>query len=601
MAFDLGSVVAKIDADISGFKKGMAEADHAAGGFSSRLQTLGDGISNFGRQASIMAGVVATGLGVTAKLALDSAAKFEQYQIAYTTLLKDEKKAAAAIAQIEQDAAKTPFELAPLVMANQRLISAGISAQDARKDILNLGDAISATGGGGAELERLSTNLQQIKAVGKASALDIKQFAFAGINVYDMLAKSTGKTVAEVREMDVTYEVLSKSFEMAAGKGGLFHEAMLKQSKTFNGLISTFKDVVSLGLKDILMDSGMFDALRNGLAALIPLLENKIVPAIVGFFDELKKGHDSTNQFVQIIMKVVDIFMVFVGWVQENQELVITFLKGLAVAFGALLIVGTIAAAIALLTNPLVLVALAIAALYTAWSTNFLGIRDIVTAVVTEIVNFWTNYLYPAISAMVTYFMSQWQYLRLQIEGVWKIIIGIIQIAWAIIYGLIKIGLALLTGDWRAAWDAVVQMVSTAWSGVKNIFEGIISFIKGWGGQLLSNLTKPFRDAWDEISKIVDKIKGALDFTKRHSPSVLDIVKNGVGKVNDALGELSWGGTMNANAAGVAVSSGGNQANTNIVQISLDGAMIADAYGAGQMAEILGDQIIKRLQNQVRV
>ena len=633
MAFDVGSAVAKIKADLSNFKQGIAEARNEADGLGNTMSRVGSGVADFGKQAAVLAGVVGGGLALTAKIGLDSAAKFEQYQIAYTTLLKDQKKASEAIAQIQKDAAKTPFELAPLVMANQRLISAGISAQDARKDILNLGDAISATGGGNAELERLSTNLQQIKAVGKASALDIKQFAFAGINVYEMLAQSTGKTVAEVREMDVSYEVLSKAFEKAAGKGGMFHEAMLKQSTTLNGLMSTLKDVVSLGLKDILMDSGIFDAIRNGVASVIPFLENTAVPAIVRFFRVIAGGIDllrgvmsgqdlmaEVREFISYFMggempgedhPAVKFFYMFSGalqalgnWIAENQGLVITFLKGLGIALGVLLVIGTITALVTALMNPLVLVALGIAALYTAWETNFLGLKDITTAVFNAIMEVINNFVIPTINAFKEFITQNWTTIQTITMAIWDMISGYFKLWWAIVSGIFKIALALLKGDWGAAWDAVVEMITNAWEAIKQIFNGVINFIKGWGGILLSQLIRPILDAWNKISELVNKIKDALDFTKRHSPSVVDIVQKGVRLVNRAFDDLPINMPNLTPATGMGASMIGGTGNgglTNLtLQINMDGAIISDDFGAQRIAEKVGDSIVKKLQQNIR-
>lgn len=46
----------------------------------------------------------------------------------------------------------------------------------------------------------MAQNLQQIKNAGKATAADIKQFAYAGIDVYGILADYTGKSTAEVQK-----------------------------------------------------------------------------------------------------------------------------------------------------------------------------------------------------------------------------------------------------------------------------------------------------------------------------------------------------------------------------------------------------------------
>ena len=127
---------------------------------------------------------------------------------ALTTALGSTEKAAAAIEQIKADAAATPYDVSSLVQANQFLISTGESAESARATIMALTDAVSATGGGNAELQRMAQNLQQIKNAGQATALDIKQFAYAGIDIYGVLADYTGKAVDEVKDMHI-YELLN--------------------------------------------------------------------------------------------------------------------------------------------------------------------------------------------------------------------------------------------------------------------------------------------------------------------------------------------------------------------------------------------------------
>lgn len=115
-------------------------------------------------------------------------AQIQTYRTGLTNMLGDAEKANVALENIKQDAARTPFDTASLVKANQYLIGAGENAEYSRKTILALGDAVSATGGTSVELERMAQNLQQVANVGKASSVDIKQFAFAGINIYQVLA-----------------------------------------------------------------------------------------------------------------------------------------------------------------------------------------------------------------------------------------------------------------------------------------------------------------------------------------------------------------------------------------------------------------------------
>lgn len=178
--------------------------------------------------------VVSTGVQYNAQL--------EQYQTALTNMLGSEAEAVALLDEIKQDAAKTPFDTAGLVKANELLISTGIDAESSRRTILALGDAVSATGGGNDELSRMAQNLQQIQNAGKATSADIKQFAYAGIDVYGILADYTGKTAEEVQKMTVTYDLLSNALISAADEGGRYFNSMSTQSETLNGQWSTLKD-----------------------------------------------------------------------------------------------------------------------------------------------------------------------------------------------------------------------------------------------------------------------------------------------------------------------------------------------------------------------
>lgn len=162
-------------------------------------------------------------------------AQLESYTTGFTNMLGSAEAAQQAIAAIQEDAARTPLNVASLTQANQLLISAGENANYSRKVIMALGDAVYAAGGGNAELSRMAANLQQIANVGKASAIDIKQFAYAGINVYQVLADYTGKSVQEVQKMTISYDTLSQALIAASEEGGRYYNAMDTQSQTMNG------------------------------------------------------------------------------------------------------------------------------------------------------------------------------------------------------------------------------------------------------------------------------------------------------------------------------------------------------------------------------
>lgn len=204
-------------------------------------------------------------------------AEIERYSTGFENMLGSAEKAQNVMAAIQEDAAKTPFNVSSLTQANQLLIGAGENAEYSRKVIMALGDAVSATGGGNVELSRMAGNLQQIANVGKATAVDIKQFANAGINIYQVLADYTGKTVQEVQSMTVSYDLLSEALIAASEEGGRYYNAMETQSQTMDGRISTLKDNVNqlAGL--------MTENLTSAIGQVVEKLNDMTVAAIEAY------------------------------------------------------------------------------------------------------------------------------------------------------------------------------------------------------------------------------------------------------------------------------------------------------------------------------
>lgn len=295
---DSAAKTGKTSAETKELKNQLAAAEAQLKTTASALKSANNGMDSFGKSAS------STGSGLTAALtksqllasaistlstaALSGAKQFvsmgieynaqiESYRVGLTNMLGDAQAANAAMQAIQEDAARTPFSVDSLTQANQLLISAGENAEYSRKVINALGDAVSATGGGNAELSRMAANLQQIANVGKASAIDIKQFAYAGINVYQVLADYTGKSVQEVQKMTISYDLLSEALIAASEEGGRYYNAMDTQSQTMNGRVSTLKDNVSqlAGL--------MTGDLTSGIGQVIEKLNEMTVAAIEAY------------------------------------------------------------------------------------------------------------------------------------------------------------------------------------------------------------------------------------------------------------------------------------------------------------------------------
>lgn len=323
------TAINKTSAELATLKSRLSDAENGLGEFSDQTRTSGDDLA-----ASVTAGTLAAKAYAAIGSTLLSAGKkvveagvsynaqLEQYQTALTNMLGSASAAENALEQIKQDAARTPFDTAGLVKANELLISTGVDADSSRKVILALGDAVSATGGGNEELSRMAQNLQQIKNAGKATAADIKQFAYAGIDVYGILADYTGKSTAEVQKMTVTYDVLTAALEKASDEGGRYYNSMSTQSETLNGQMSTLTDNATqlAGLMTADLTDGIKMAVGNlndmtvaaaeayktdgwvGLAKEIASLN----PLVSGVISEMSALDDGLSTIAQNAISVLD-------------------------------------------------------------------------------------------------------------------------------------------------------------------------------------------------------------------------------------------------------------------------------------------------------
>ena len=192
-----------------------------------------------------------------------------------TTLLGDTAAATKVVQNTMEDATKTPFAFEGLLSANKALIGAGVEADTARKDVLNLANAIAATGGGDDELNRMVVNLQQISNTGKATAMDIKQFAFAGVNIYQLLADATGKPISAVKDMEVSYDLLTMALQKAHDKGGIYFNGLENMAGNTSVRISNLGDDLFQFMNDIFIESKpLIDAVITGVADMISVMRD---------------------------------------------------------------------------------------------------------------------------------------------------------------------------------------------------------------------------------------------------------------------------------------------------------------------------------------
>lgn len=266
----------KLSGDLNNVARGGDKASSAFGGFGRQIAQVAAAYVSF---RSIYS---AFNLGVRI------AADMQTAEVGLTTLLGDAEAAGKTIERLKKEAARTPFELPGLTQATQLLTSVTKDGDKSIDILLDVGEALAAMGKGQAELDRIIVNLQQIAATGRAATIDIRQFAFAGIPIYEMLSEATGKYGEDLEELissgGVTFDLLVDMFDKANDSGGRFFGAFENQSGTFNQALSNMKDSFSIFMSEVVQKTGLFDGLTD---------------AMVGVSDTLTRwgeGLDNVNQ-----------------------------------------------------------------------------------------------------------------------------------------------------------------------------------------------------------------------------------------------------------------------------------------------------------------
>jgi hypothetical protein len=228
-----------------------------SGGFSSLKNNFSGSIGNpigdaIQRNISgVFTGIGMMGIGKGAMSGISNAGEMaggiESQLMGLTTLLKDPKKARLALKGMEEDALSTPYDLLNIVKANRFLMGPNKGdINKTRADVMGLGNAISAEGGGNDEFIRMAYNMKQIANQGKAMGLDMRQFSMAGIDIYGLLSEAYGKSTKELKEYNITFEMINTAFRVAMQEGGRYFKGFENAMTTAEGKRQRFNETIDL-------------------------------------------------------------------------------------------------------------------------------------------------------------------------------------------------------------------------------------------------------------------------------------------------------------------------------------------------------------------
>lgn len=389
---NLFSLVAKISLEDKEFTRGVDNSEKSFSGFGKKV-------------TGVIAGLGITKLAAdTLKLGIDTNAMAETSGIAWETLLGSQEKSKKMLDDIASFAATTPFEKMGVDNMAKQLHNAGFEGQGLFDQLTKFGDIGGAFGVQAASLEEMVRQYSQVKQAGVAYTEDLNILQDRGIPIYKAIAEELGINTAEVKKWASEGKISADIYQAALdGIASSVEGGMAKQSKSFTGMVSTFKD----GMAELagILSKPVFDFMKKALEDIQPKLDKFIEvlgkegigaaleSVIPGFSEFAKKaGLVASAIFGAVFaLKAFALIQGIVGFVQAA----ITAFKLFAGAVKGATLAQTLLN-IAMMLNPIGLIIGLVGALVGAfiylWNTN------------EDFKNFWIN----AWELVKTTFLNVW-------------------------------------------------------------------------------------------------------------------------------------------------------------------------------------------------
>lgn len=316
------------------------------------------------------------GAGVGAMVRLGAQA--ESVNVAFTTLVGSERKAAEMLGQINDFAAHSPFGKMDLTQSAQTMLNFGVETGKVLPLLRQLGDI---SGGDKDKMSALSLVMGQVSSTGYQMGQDLLQFINAGFNPIQELSQMTGISVDKLKDKmsrgEITFRNVEQAIAHATGAGGKFNGMMDKQSQTLSGKWSTLMDTVQQGAIDL------SQSVNTPIAEVV----DKITAAIPKVFAVLQSVFSAIAAGIGFVVRFRTAFMLLGGAVLTVWAVFRTYTMALA-AYQAITTLVTAATKIwtaaqwllnvAMTANPIGLIVVGVAALVAiiayCW-TKFAGFR----------------------------------------------------------------------------------------------------------------------------------------------------------------------------------------------------------------------------------
>lgn len=498
------------------------------------------------KTALVGLGAITTGLAGAGLASVKFNAQIEQYTATFATFTGSVDEANKTIERLKTLGASTPFEFTELADTTSLLMAYGFSADEAVNSLTMLGDASQ---GNAEKLTSIATGFARMKSSGKVTLEYLNLMIENGFNPLNQVAEDTGMTMAEVYDAisngEITFDQVEKAMKKMTSKGGQYFGLMENQSKTMNGMLSTLSDTVQMKLGEA------FEVVNGKIVEILPnvisFIDNLDVNDVINGLTMLIGVLGGVFAILTSMRGAIALFNI-ITTVQQLGGLNV-MLMNLSSNIGV--VIATIAPVVGIIAGIIAIITAVTLAIKQLWETNE-GFRNVVMTAIKGITdtlnNAYNTIIKPVLDNLVKILLDVWNNGIKPLWDNWVAFVGAIISRMADLWNNIKpivdwfisvfgpVLSNIINSVANAFGSAIRTIINVAGSWLKNItsvvdgiirrLNGIITFIKGV-------FTGNWKMAWQGVVDIFGGIFSTLGgLVSAPINAVIGLINGAIGAIN---------------------------------------------------------------------
>lgn len=270
----------RVTAEQERARKSILTLDQSLSRIGGSLRNLGQGLTSLGSSLSIALTAPLAALGV---IATQNAVTLDSLKRGLEAITGSADEAGVQLERLTEIAKLPGIGFQEAIQGSIRLQAVGFSAEQAERALVQFSNAVALTGGGRAELERITVQLGQLSAKGKVLSQDLKPIIEAGPAVGKALKEAFGTVNAEdIQALGLSSEQfldrLVKQLEKLPRAAGGARNTLENFSDSLFRASAAIGDAILPVLTQLInIVEPVITALANGFKSLPPILQVLVI------------------------------------------------------------------------------------------------------------------------------------------------------------------------------------------------------------------------------------------------------------------------------------------------------------------------------------